>query len=264
MESEPDPYDVYDGNRRKLSNMFFDAHDLYRAWMGSQASDPIPSEPPEPPAEIDSTAYLRLWSDSELLDRTLRIIGNASFINACDGCASLDDVRKRLGLGPGIIHERRRERLESRREAERRQRTFDVAGFPFEVGASSYSDLLEHLNDLTAPEGPRVNRDEFTPLDEAYSGSRSSGGGRAKKGRISSNRPSPALRDLVGVIGEMQAYRFLRAKFGKEVVTRDAWVSEIRLKVLLPVTGESENTSDAHGFDFQFRYHRRARSLKMY
>ena len=46
-------------------------------------------------------------------------------------------------------------------------------------------------------------------------------------------------------------------RFGKDVVTRSAWVSEIRLKALPPVTGESENTSDAHGFDFQFRYHRK-------
>ena len=255
MESGPDPYDVYDGNRRKLSNMFLDVHDLYRAWMGPQASDPIPSEPPESQSGLDSTAYLRLWSDPELLDRALCLIGNASFISACDGCASLDDVRKRLDLDPGIIHERRLDRLEGRREAERRQRTFDVAGFPFEVGASSYSDLLEHLNDLTAPEGPRVDRDEFTPLAEASRGSRSLDGGRVKKGGISSNRPPPEVRDLVGVVGEIQAYRFLRAKFGKDVVTRDAWVSEIRLKVLPPVTGESENTSDAHGFDFQFRYH---------
>ena len=38
-------------------------------------------------------------------------------------------------------------------------------------------------------------------------------------------------------------------------MTRDAWISETRLKILPPVTGEPENTSDAHGFDFQFRYH---------
>ena len=252
MESESDPYEIYSINRNKLSEIFFQVHDFYRAWKGSQAPDRIPSEPP---TNLDPTAYLRLWSDPELLDRTLCIIGDATFINACDGCASLEDVRERLELDPRIIQERRRERLQGRREAERRQRTFDVAGFSFEIGASSYSDLLEHLNDLTVPEGPRVNRDELTPLDEAHQGSRPPVRDPAEKGKISSNRPSPELRDLVGVVGEIQAYRFLRAQFGKDIVTRDAWVSETRLKILPPVTGEPENTSDAHGFDFQFRYH---------
>lgn len=55
----------------------------------------------------------------------------------------------------------------------------------------------------------------------------------------------------------MHAYRFLRAKFGSDVVTRDAWVSEIRLKVLPPVEGEPDDTSDSHGFDFRFIHCRR-------
>ena len=55
----------------------------------------------------------------------------------------------------------------------------------------------------------------------------------------------------------MHAYRYLRAEFGNDVVTRDAWVSEIRLRVLPPVQGEPDDTSDSHGFDFQFSHRRR-------
>lgn len=55
----------------------------------------------------------------------------------------------------------------------------------------------------------------------------------------------------------MHAYRFLQQEFGSEAVTPDAWVSEIRLDVLPLMPGEPNNTSDSHGFDFQFRDGRR-------
>ena len=41
MESESDPYEIYSINRNKLSEIFFQVHDFYRAWKGSQAPDPI-------------------------------------------------------------------------------------------------------------------------------------------------------------------------------------------------------------------------------
>ena len=62
---------------------------------------------------------------------------------------------------------------------------------------------------------------------------------------------------MAGIVGEIHAYRFLRAEFGSDVVRRDAWVSENRLKVLPLVEGEPNNTSDGLGFDFQFRHRRR-------
>ena len=40
-------------------------------------------------------------------------------------------------------------------------------------------------------------------------------------------------------------------------MSRDAWVSESRLKVLPLVEGEPNNTSDSLGFYFQFRHRRR-------
>ena len=60
----------------------------------------------------------------------------------------------------------------------------------------------------------------------------------------------------------MHAYRFLRQEFGSDAVTPDAWVSEIRLKVLPLVAGELDNTSDGHGFDFRFSHRGKRRSSR--
>ena len=253
--TDPDPYETADANKRKLEEVIRQVHDLHRAWVELRASDLVAPDP-ERQVELDPVAYLRPLSDNELLERSLHIVDDPEFVSACGDCASVDEIRERLGLDQKIIDARRQERLRRKMEAERQRRTFEVAGKPFEVGAMSYRELFDHLSSFADPEGPRANRDKFTPLAEAgSSGGSGRGGGRA--GKTSHQRPSADLRELVGVVGEMHAYRFLRTEFGNDVVTRDAWVSEIRLKVLPLVKGELDNTSDSHGFDFQFIHRRR-------
>ena len=257
IATDHDPYEIAGRNKKWLDEMLLSTHDLHREWIEFNTPNSIAPEPPEPLVELDPVAYLHQWSDAELLERALRIIDDEEFIKACDGCTSLDDMRKRLKLTPENIRARRQERLRHNREQERRRRTFDVAGAPFEVGTESYDDLFERLNNLAEPEGPNAHKDETTPLAEAgLSGGGSSEGGR-KASKTSHLRPSADLRELVGVVGEIHAYRFLRAKFGNDVVTRDAWLSEIRLQVLPLVKGESDNMSDSRGFDFQFTHRRR-------
>ena len=128
---------------------------------------------------------------------------------------------------------------------------------PFEVGTTSYGVLFGRLDKLPAPDRPRASKDDFSPLAKA----RPSGGGSGSRGQgnptPASHRPSADLRDLTGVVGEIHAYRFLRVEFGSDIVSRDAWVSESRLKILPLVEGEPNNTSDSLGFDFQFRHQRK-------
>ena len=71
-------------------------------------------------------------------------------------------------------------------------------------------------------------------------------------GRTSHRYSSPHLPVLVGIVGEMHAYRYLRSQFGSGVVTPAAWVSENGLKVLPQAGGEKRDASDRHGFDFRF------------
>ncbi len=251
----PDPYDTADANKRKLEEVIRQVQDLHRAWLELRtASGPI--APDLESQELDSVAYLRPLDDDELLDRALSILGDTDFVQACDGCVSVNEIRKRLRLDQKVIDAQREKRLQQKIEAERQRRIFKVAGKSFEVGAMSYRELFDRLDSLPDPDGPHANKDKFTPLAEAGSSGGSSGGGsrKASKTKTSHLRPSADLRELVGIVGEMQAYRFLRAQFGNDVVTWDTWVSEIRLTVRSLVKGEPDNKSDSHGYDFQFRH----------
>ena len=259
IATDPDPYEIARRNRDRLENMLSDVHDLYRTWVQLTPSNSVVPEPAESPTDLDQEAYLHHWSEAELLHRAFHSVDDSEFVDAYDGCASLDEVRDRLGLDREAIAAQRRERRQQQREIARQRRTLDVAGVPFEVGTTSYGALFERLNSLADPAGPRASHDTFTPLTTPPPAARS-GGSSGRGGKTSHLRGSPELREVVGIVGEMHAYRFLRQEFGSDAVTPDAWVSEIRLKVLPLVAGELDNTSDGHGFDFRFS-HRGKRSL---
>lgn len=199
-------------------------------------------------------AYVDLWSEATLVVKAINLLADDNFTAACEGCVSADEIRDRLGLTPDAVQKRREDRLRKQQESERKRRTFEVAGVDFEVGIGTYSELFKRLNDLAELDGgPRASEDEFSSLLPPGSSS-GSPGGPGKKGKSSHLRSSGELRELVGIVGEIQAYRFLRASFGEDVVTRESWVSEIRPKVIPLVPGEPDNVSDGHGFDFRFRY----------
>lgn len=111
--------------------------------------------------------------------------------------------------------------------------------------------LYKAINDFVDPKLTETGK-QLANLPPATAGG--GGGGHGKKGKSSHLRPSAELRELVGLVGEIQAYRFLRASFGEDVVTRESWVSEMRSKVIPLVPGEPDNLSDGHGFDFRFRH----------
>ena len=257
ISTDCNPYEIARRNRSRLENLLNELHDLHRTWLELTTCNSAAPERPEQPAAIDPAAYLNLWSEAELLPRALHCMGKTAFTEASAGCASLGDIRNRLALDPEAVAARRRERQEREREIERQRRTFDVAGIPFEVGTTNVRDLFDHLNALAAPVGPRASCDSFTALTTPLPGNRTPGGGGTKR-RTSHLRPTLDLRELVGIVGEIHAYRFLRHEFGSETVTPDAWVSEIRQLVLPPVPGEPDDASDSHGFDFRF-IHRRKR-----
>ena len=253
----PDPYETADGNRKRLENVLTDVHDLHRTWMELRAPNETQTQHPNVQADPPAAAYLRPWSDAELLKKVLEILGDEEFTAACDDCSTLDAIRRKLDLTPEKVEARRQERLSREQEKKRRSRTFDVAGMPFEVGGESCRELFDRLGELPVPEGPCARQDEFTPLAKARTNS-GEGGRRRGGGTVPATpRPSADCRELIGIVGEIHAYRYLRKEFGEEAVTRDAWVSEIRRKVLPPVEGEPHNVSDGHGFDFQFTHKRK-------
>ena len=251
IEAGSDPYETARSNEDGLSETLASLHDLYRVWLERNGNTRTPPTLPALP-ELDPCAYLHPWHQAEMIRRSIDIIADLEFADACKSRNSLDEVRDHLGLDRQAVKAQQCWRQERQRDEERKRRTIDVAGFDFEVGAASYGDLFRHLEELPDLTGPQASKDKFTDLTEPSSVGGSSRNGNG--GKLSHLWSSPReQRELVGIVGEMQAYRFLCREFGRSI-TRDAWVSEIRLQALPLVPGEPDNTSDSHGYDFRFRY----------
>ena len=247
---DPDPYEVARQNRSQLEDTLCDVHDLYRVWMAREDSEQITPELPQLPTELHPEAYLRQWSETEIIERSIHIIGDEAFTSACDGCFDLDQIRCRLRLEAKEVESCQRERQEWKREEERRNRTVNVAGMGFEQGSNNFRELWQHLENLPDPIGPQASNDILTDLAEITTASRFGKAGSSEK-NADFQRQSP---ELVGKVGEMHAYRFLRKEFGTDVVTLDAWVSGNRLELFPLVEGEPNKTNDGLGCDFRFNH----------
>ena len=198
VDIAPDPYETARRNQERLKDLLVRLHDVHRTWVEFRTPTAIRPSPPAPPTRLDASAYLRGWSERELVEQSLHAIEADDFAAACHGCSSIEAIRQQLGLTPEATEARRRERHLREQEEERQQRTFDVAGAPFEVGTASYSALFERLDGLAAPQGPRASRDEFTPLLKARPKREGSGAGGKGASTTPRRRPPPMLRDLRG------------------------------------------------------------------
>lgn len=250
-----DPYETFLRNEDRLRKGIGHVHDLHRAWLEVSEGDPAPPlrEAPEAP-QMDSSAYLREWTEKEIFKRALGAVGDADFRRLCERCASTDDARLKLEITPETIDHARAKRHERRRQAEQKKRTFEIAGQPFVVdGAESYGDLLTRLDTLPIPKGPSVESDDSTHLVRPGPGPGPTPAQVPQTPRKTSHLyASPHLPGLVGIVGEIWAWRYLQSRFGRQVVTRAAWVSENGLKAQPLAGGEERDASDGHGFDFRF------------
>ena len=210
---DPDPYETARVNGDRFKKVLLDAHDLHRTWLEVRVPESrVPARPTVP--ELEAEAYLRHWSDAELWRSALAVLDDGAFAAACGEPSDLQTFRKRLGIDEKAIEAIRRERQEQEREAARRRKKVEIAGESFEIETIDYSELLrQHFNTLAQPSGPRAGKDEFTPLGMPPSpGGPSRGGG--KKAKSAHRRLSPEEAEVVGIVGEMHAYRYLRKEFG--------------------------------------------------
>lgn len=249
---ESDPLEVARENWSGLNLVVRAMWPLYQAWLAREEAGSAGLEE-APDIQLDAPMYLAEWSDDDLFNRALEAIDNQQFLEACAGCKTVEEMREALGIPPDPNGANDPDVGRKARE----QRTFIVAGKPFEVGGpETYGDLYRRLRDLPEPIGPRGHFDDAAWLTEGPLRASSITSRPASK--ASRNGPktvqryaSPHLPELVGIVGEMHAFRFLQSTFK---IKEHHWVSEFRTKVLPLRKGEIDRTSDSLGYDFRFTY----------
>ena len=207
-EVDQDPYDIYRRNESQLKEVLDDAHDLYRVWLEHNDIDQISTDYP-PLHELGNEAYLVQWTEAELWRRACSAIDDERFTLACSGLTDVKKIWNILGLDKKTLQEIQQKRAEKDREIARQQRIVEIAGESIELGLIDYEKMLsQHTKRLVHPIGPRASEDEFTTLDSVVDPKISSPGRRRTNVKIRIPRLPPKETEVIGIVGEMHAYRF--------------------------------------------------------
>lgn len=194
--------------------------------------------------------FLERWTDERILKSLASVLpretAHAELLAAIAQSEAIVLVREKLALSDEELSAAAE--LAQVAEQKRRQarRTHDVCGRPFEVGPDKLGALWEHLD--------RCLKDDQLPVIDPLQMARLSGewGERSRKrggGRGSSQiprRPSPELVDVIGLTGEVFAYRMLKRRFGDGAVSPSAWISKYSQHRF-----PDNDVNDSAGYDFR-------------
>ena len=244
----PDPRELARRNRDRLDRLVRRVRECHAAWIRKKRAESTSSA--KDADLFDASMYLRRWADENLLQRATLAVADDDFRNRVGKCATIEEVMNSLGITDSD--------LLPPEPNPPPPPTVEVAGEPFEIGGPvSYRELFARLRSL--PDLPEEVEGIGPPPPGPHSGGATRPGVPGES-ELSRRGPKtghlhgpPDLPELVGIVGEMHAFRFLDANFG---IDTGAWVSESRTKVEPLLTGEEDVASDSLGYDFRFTYDR--------
>ncbi|MBC8394079.1 MAG: hypothetical protein H8E17_16120, partial [Deltaproteobacteria bacterium] len=150
---------------------------------------------------------------------------NPSFSRAIQESEKLSTLKGRLGLTEEDFKAAQTRLLEYSQRQVRLKNTVMVCGQEFYNEDNHYSDLFDLLDrNIDIKDLPEIDLDTNAPISEiapAISGSRQSRGSFTK-GRGRGRKPN-ALWNLIGLVGEIHAFRILQKKYGASHVTSNDW-----------------------------------------
>ena len=252
---DPDPREVAHGNQSRLNRAIRRVGECYETWVRKRGATAT-SSTKDFEARLDvSIMSLREWPDKDLFRCAKRAVDDSDFYSAVKGCATIEEMLDALGLTREDLEATRRGREQQDDDAERKKRTVEVAGEPFEIGGRvSYSELFARLRKLPDPvQAAGIGPPPPGPDNDGKKRPRVSSDSEIfRRGPKTSHRHGPPdLPGLVGIVGEMHAFRFLQANFDIDI---GDWVSESRTRVVPLLDSEQDVTSDSLGYDFRFTY----------
>lgn len=203
---------------------------------------------------LDVYAYLDTWDESHCLKALMNLpVDNehAKFREALGAAHDMAGVLNALGINDQDLRHAEEFIKNQEREAEKSKTTVEVCGLSFENTSDNLVNLWHHLEQLISNDNLSeidINKQVQLKLQETK-GSRHSDRKKKQTGRTrgkSPGRMTQAMKNLVGLAGEIHVYRQLQKTFGKDVVGPDCWISENSKYKF-----KDSRTDDGFGCDFK-------------
>jgi len=254
-----DPLEAARLNRRRLQRLVGELQEIGLAWAvglsGALASlwEARTDRYMEAlDGHLASTGCLSEWSQQEafaLLKELPRDEESQTLWSALEQCDSLDALKDLLGITPERLVNAKRELAALREQARRHHRLVSVCGREFDSSEDNLPSLWSHITttlpaDVLGEMSPIVLT---TPTGLGVPPRRKPPGQGAGGGYRHPSTPREQ-ENLVGLAGEIHAYRRLQQQYGSHILSATAWLSSNSLQVYPDKSG----VDDAAGCDFRF------------
>lgn len=186
-----------------------------------------------------------------------------AFWQAFDTVKSLDALRDALGLSDSDLANARARFEASRHEENRRRRQVDVCGLVFDPNTDPLEHIWAHLQQVLPVADYGTAEDLASdgalqilgrPSSNSSQHERSGSGSRSGMPRMSQHRET-----LIGLCGEIHAYRWLQQQYGTTVVSPSAWKSENSR-----LAGFADNgCTDSYGCDIEICHNGKTLSIEV-
>ncbi len=261
LDPDMDPVAFHARNRDRMRDSLRDIQTALIAWCGRTGVDPGPWVRPVPEllegpfrTALAWEAFWERWDHAAcvlLAAEVLASSGHEAFWRAAVASPDLEELRRELELTDEDF-QKAEERIKAQRaRLEEKRKIVKVAGREF----VNVKDRLPELWRLVESEIPEdrlpalpLNQTETLGSFRRARGGASDSGVQGPRGTGSrKERLTQAMKDLLGVLGELHAYRLLQKTY-PQAVGPACWVSE-NSRYFFP----EKPTNDALGCDFQIK-----------
>ncbi len=205
-------------------------------------------------ASLEKEGYLDIWNNGKVFTISKSLPHDEEmkpFWDALDNSDNLSNFLISMDIKDEDLSSFEKKLEEIKNKAEKTKRVVSVCGKNFDNTEDNLSQLFNHIEgEIHDNCMPDIDLTDIAKLNEIKEKTRKKAG-LSKKERLSKpkGRMSQAMKNLVGLAGEIHAYRVLRKKYGATIVNPSSWISE---NSTFKFPGNS--VSDAYGCDFKIKH----------
>jgi hypothetical protein len=260
LEPTLDPLEIYVKNREKSLTILQKVQQAAIIWcLKNGLETSIWEEESEDLLEwindpLEKEGYIEIWNDEKSFSALKNLPRNEShqtFWEKYDESKNVNDLLKTLSISAGELAKAKEKLDQHKEKIQEQKRMVTVCGKEFDSAEDNLQNLWNHIvGEIDDGSLPDVSLDRLAELKEISSKKERGGDGGSKdRQKKSLGRMTQAKKNLIGLAGEIHAYRVLLKTYGPGVMNPNCWVSENSLRKF-----PQNKVSDNYGCDFEIHY----------
>ncbi len=208
-------------------------------------------------ASLENEGYLDIWNDGKVFTMSKSLPHDEEmkpFWDALDKADDLSNFLISMDTKGEDLSSAEKKLEERKNEEEKTKRVVSVCGKAFDNTEDNLSQLFNHIEgEIHDAFLPDIDVTDIAKLNEIKEKTKKKAGLPKRERRSKpKGRMSQAMKTLVGLAGEIHAYRVLRKKYGSTIVNPGSWISE---NSTFKFPGNS--VSDDYGCDFKIKHNKK-------